>query len=177
MKDSTFEKYKLVVDEWFVNGFNGTKAYQKFYPEADEETAEANFRKILGNTRVSEYKQKKQEEVKEIIGTSHLELLSYLQTWAYSDITDTINLTPSQVKELPIEIRRLITEYEHTKYTDDNGNTTEKMKLKFVSKKDAIEMINKHVGFYEKDNKQKNGSLSDVERASLIAELEKKAKE
>jgi phage terminase small subunit len=62
MKESTFKKYCLVVDEWFINGFNGTKAYQKYYPESDYESADASFRKILENTRIKEYKESKQNK-------------------------------------------------------------------------------------------------------------------
>lgn len=62
MKESTFNKYCLVVDEWFINGFNGTKAYQKFYPESTDESAESSFREIVGNSRIKEYKESKQQK-------------------------------------------------------------------------------------------------------------------
>ena len=62
MKESTFKKYCLVVDEWLINGFNGTKAYQKFYPDASNATADSNFRTILDITRVKEYKEGKQNK-------------------------------------------------------------------------------------------------------------------
>lgn len=61
MKESTYKKYCLVIDEWFVNGFNGTKAYQKFYPEASDESADSSFREIVGISRIQEYKRSKQE--------------------------------------------------------------------------------------------------------------------
>ena len=61
MKDSTFEKYCLVVDEWFINGFNGTKAYQKFYPDSEYKSADASFREILEIPRIKEYKESKTE--------------------------------------------------------------------------------------------------------------------
>ena len=47
MKQSTIDKYKLVIDEWFVNGWNGTKAYLKYYPNSSDETAATEFYKIL----------------------------------------------------------------------------------------------------------------------------------
>lgn len=64
MKDSTFEKYQLVVDEWFVNGFNGTKAYQKYYPESTDETSATEFIKILRIPKVQNYAQSKREGIK-----------------------------------------------------------------------------------------------------------------
>lgn len=63
MKESTYEKYKLVIDEWFVNGFNGTAAYKKNYPNASINSCDASFRKIYGNTRIEAYVIEKQKEL------------------------------------------------------------------------------------------------------------------
>ncbi len=127
MTDKTFEKYKLVVDEWFVNGFNGTKAYQKFYPKVSEDTAAVEFNRILSIPKIEDYKNSKQNQAQKSLRTSHEVLLQELENWAYSDITETIMLTPEQVKELPPEIRRLINKFKHTKrnLTDKDGNIYE----------------------------------------------------
>ncbi|EIJ37775.1 hypothetical protein JoomaDRAFT_0741 [Galbibacter orientalis DSM 19592] len=63
MTDKTFIKYKTVIDEWFVNGRNGTKAYQAVYPKANANAADIGFRKIYGNLRIREYVQTKVSEV------------------------------------------------------------------------------------------------------------------
>ncbi len=55
MKDSTFKKYCLVVDEWFVNGFNGTQAYLKYYTEVSPETAAVEANRILSIPKIAEY--------------------------------------------------------------------------------------------------------------------------
>ena len=159
MKESTFQKYCLVVDEWFVNGFNGTKAYQKFYPKASYETADSAYRDIVEIPRIKDYIKSKQESTAERLKTSHEALLKELENWAYSDITETITLTPEQVKELPVEYRRLITKYKHTtkQIGSADGLMVENViELWFVSKEKAMEMIHKHVGFYETDNSQQN---------------------
>jgi len=39
-------------------------------------------------------------------------------------------------------------------------NTEETIELQFVSKERAIDMINKHLGFYEIDNKQKTNEIN-----------------
>lgn len=84
------------------------------------------------------------------------EILNELKNFAFSDITDTIELTSEQVKELPIEIRRLIISYKKVKkrYGEKGEWEEEAVELKFIDKMKAFEMLNKHVGFYEKDNKQ-----------------------
>lgn len=61
MTDKTFEKYKLVIDEHCINGFNGRKAYQTFYPKASNETADVEFSRILSIPKVAEYKKGKQQ--------------------------------------------------------------------------------------------------------------------
>ena len=48
-----------MIDYWFTNSKNGTKAYLKFYPDSSYETADANFRKILANTRIKLYIEEK----------------------------------------------------------------------------------------------------------------------
>ena len=65
MKEDTFSKYKLVIDEWFVNGFNGTKAYHKFYPKSSYESADASFREILEIPRIIAYKKTKQKQIED----------------------------------------------------------------------------------------------------------------
>ena len=62
MKDSTFKKYCLVVDEWLINGFNGAQAYLKFYPDASPESATSNFEKILRITEVRNYRDGRQKD-------------------------------------------------------------------------------------------------------------------
>lgn len=173
MKDSTFQKYCLVVDEWFVNGWNGTAAYQKYYPKASKATADVEFRRILEIPRIKEYVDKKQEEAKVVLGVEKHEVLKILRDWLYSDITELIGVSPEEIKKLPVEVRRLITEFEHTKFTNESG-TTEKIKLKFMSKKDAAEMINKHIGFYEEHNKQKSGERTVEEMLALREKLRNK---
>lgn len=64
MKDSTFDKYCLLVDEWFTNGFNGTKAYQKFYPKSGDNDASTNFKKILIFPEIENYAKSKREGIK-----------------------------------------------------------------------------------------------------------------
>ena len=107
MKESTFKKNCLVVDEWFVNGFNGTKAYQKFYPDAEYETADANFRKILENTRIQEYKKTKQSNTAnklQITLESQLIELNELRRLAKEDdkFNDAINAIKEQNKLLAL---------------------------------------------------------------------------
>lgn len=158
LKESTYKKYRLVIDEWFANGFNGTKAYQSVYTTANNDTSAVEFNRIISLPKIDEYVKKKEIQSKKILETSHERVLQELRNWAYSDITTTISLTPEEVKELPVEIRRLITKYKTTTktYTDNDKVQTETVvELWFVDKTKALDMINKHIGFYGEHNAQK----------------------
>jgi len=177
MKESTIEKYKLVIDEYFVNGFNGVKAYQKIYPDSTYNTADKGFRDIHENPRIEEYLQEKHKEAQTALKTSHAELLREIENWAYSDITETLELDIEEVRQLPPEVRRLITSYKksETRFGKDNENIKTTIELKFVSKEKAMEMIHKHTGFYAIDNYQKNQPLSRTDRKRRIEQLLRKA--
>ncbi|WP_027880403.1 terminase small subunit [Mesoflavibacter zeaxanthinifaciens] len=88
LSDKTLEKYKLVIDEWFVNGFNGTKAYQQFYKHAKNSTADSNFRKILGNTRIQEYIEDKRNKLIE-----ELEITLKRQLYELEDLKERSKVT------------------------------------------------------------------------------------
>jgi hypothetical protein len=66
MKDSTFEKYKLVVDEYLVNGMNGTKAYQRFYTKSSDTTSATEFLKISRIPKVNQYIQAKMDSIEPV---------------------------------------------------------------------------------------------------------------
>ncbi|CAL2077636.1 conserved protein of unknown function [Tenacibaculum sp. 190524A02b] len=153
MKESTLERYKLIIDEWFNNGFNGAQAYKKFYP--NNSRADDSFSKIQSLPEVELYIKAKNKKAQKELDVTHQEVLKELHNWAYSDITQTISLTPSGVEALPEEIRRLITKYKKTTKKIGEDITEEVIELHFVSKEKAMEMIAKHIGFYEKDNSQK----------------------
>ena len=161
LTSNTKAKYQRVVDEWFVNKFNGAAAYREFYPNVKKDTtATVNFSKIQALPEIRAYIKLKHEEAAKVIQSTHEGILRELLNWMQADITETIGLSPQEVKELPIEVKRLITKYKHKKkhhYNDEGHKTSteEIIEFHFVSKERAADMINKHLGFYEADNQQK----------------------
>lgn len=164
---AALKKYKLIIDYWFSIEFNGTQAYLKFYPRVKKDTAATNFSKIQNHPEIQDYIEEKYREAAKFVKTSHEGVLKELTNWVQSDITETISLTPSEIKDLPIELRRLITKFKETKRDiySSKGDILETIKtidLHFVSKERAIDMINRHIGFYEIDNKQKATAVNIV---------------
>ena len=153
-------KYERIIDEWFVNEFNGAAAYRKYYKNVKDSTATANFSRIQNMPEMYAYIHLKHREAAKVIDVTKEGILKELKNWIESDITETISLSPEEIKELPIEIRRLISKFIHriNKNYNKEGvlvGETETIELQFVSKERAIDMINKHIGFYEADNRQK----------------------
>lgn len=163
---NTISKYQRIVDEWFVNKFNGAAAYKKFYTNIrKDETATVNFSKIQALPEMKAYILEKHKEAAKIVQATHEGVLNELKNWIEADITETISLTAEQIKELPIELRRLITKYKTRlkHFYDKDGNllnTEETIELHFVSKERAIDMMNKHIGFYKADNEQKTPEIN-----------------
>lgn len=166
LTEKSIAKYKLVVDEYFVNGFNGSKAYFKFHPNIKKNsTAAANWYNASLLPEVKAYINEKQAEAAKKINTTHEGILKELKAWVEADITETISLTPEDIKLLPVGLRRLITKYKQTnrEFYNSEGSvvsSVETIELQFISKEKAIDMINKHVGFYEKDNEQKASPIN-----------------
>ena len=107
MQDKTFQKYKLVVDEWFINGFNGTKAYQKYYPKATYESADVSVRQLLEKPRIKDYMASKSKNVSEKAGITlegQLSELDRLKGLAEKDkkYSDAINALKEQNKLLAL---------------------------------------------------------------------------
>lgn len=163
---NTYNKYKLIVDEWFINKFNGAAAYRAFYPNTKkDQTATVNFSQIQAIPVIKEYIAEKHKEAAKVVGMSHEGILQELKNWLEFDLRDTIGLNSQQLKELPVEIGRLITRFKtRTKrHYDKEGELLfeeDTIELHFVSKEKAMEMINKHIGFYEKDNNQKSNDIN-----------------
>lgn len=175
--DSKQIKWQNVINEWFRNNFNGTKAYLKFHPHVSDNTAKVNFSKLLTKTNVQEYIGKKHHEAQKRAGIDHADMMNELVNYVYADITQLIALTPAEVKELPDHVKRLITSYKHVKRTVGKGKEKqiiEEIQVKFVSKERALDMLAKHIGFYGEHNYQKNVHLTKEERAERIAELKQK---
>jgi hypothetical protein len=83
MKESTLAKHKLVVDEWFVNGRNGTQAYLKIYPKTKENAAAVSWNDILINPKIVEYIAEKEKSLKKTNEITLESIMAELDEMAY----------------------------------------------------------------------------------------------
>lgn len=151
------EEYKLIIDEYFNNGFNVVKAVNVIRPELSAPAARVLFSTI--KKKHSAYVQEKQQALKAETGIKVEQIVNELINHSFSDATDYIGLNPNDLKDLPAEQRRAIQHVKHSKksYTDRKGNeiTEEQTEVKLVNKLQAFDMLAKYVGLYDADNKQK----------------------
>ena len=138
VKKETYIRYCNIIDHWCINGYNGVKSYQAFYPNASVETATSNFYKILRITEIQEYLSEKQNQLK---NDHEITLESRIK-----DIKGMLDIY-HEMMSLALE---------------DNLDPLQEEKLKRFSKlftgstaTSLSDQLNKIIGVYEKDNSQK----------------------
>lgn len=143
----------------YIIDFHGTNSAVRagYSPKTATSKASQLLTKVNIQNRLKELQQKAIDK----LNTTHTDVLNQLKNWAYSDITETIGLTSEEVKQLPLGVRQLITKYKQTNKKFEGGSE-EIIELSFVSKEKAIEMIARHIGFFEVDNKQKESNSQMV---------------
>lgn len=148
-------KQQLFCEEYMVD-LNATQAAIRagYSKKTSHSIGAENLTKPEINSYVTELKAKRNARVE----LKQDEVLKELKLFAYSDITETMELTFTEIKELPVEIRRMICSFKKTETTFDGGEKVT-YEIKFVDKMRAFEMLNKHIGFYDEDNKQKSTTI------------------
>lgn len=175
LTDTTLIKYKTIIAEYYTNGFDKHKAYTSVHKDASYNSAMAQMSRIINHPELKDYIKELQDRAKDKTGMTHERVLDELRKWLEADLTEAMGLSAKQIKKLPSEIRQMITKFRiNTKKSYDKQgfltDTTETVSLEFVSKEKAIEMISRHIGFYELDNNQKSKilDLSSTPTSELI---------
>lgn len=159
----TKELHQSIIDEYFINGFNGYKAVQTIKGNSIV-AAKSMFNTIIKDNDNQDYIQSKRLELRRKTDVHNENILRELLNWAYVDISDFIGLSKEDIKALPEDVKRCIQSFKTTKriYTDRGGieRTDEVIEIKLIDKTKAMEMINKHIGFYESNNRQKRSKIN-----------------
>ena len=163
-KNGLTEKQEAFCKAVILNKGNHSEAYRQSYnvTSTKPEVVWVSACKLGANPNVALRIAQLSEEKALRLQKEHdisIEALSKLYAgWLKSDMTEFMELTQKEIKALPLELRQMVTGFDRTEKTTRNADgakeTDVTFKLKFVDKQKAGEMLNKHVGFYEKDNKQ-----------------------
>lgn len=145
------DRQKRFFDEYIID-LNGKKAGIR--AGYSEKSSESQASRLLSKAKVQPYLQHLKKEVSKRNEISVDDIVKRLKEWLELDLTATMDITVDEVKKLPLEVRQMVIGHKVSTYTTELGiNTT--IELKFVSKEKVIDMLAKHIGFYEKDNKIK----------------------
>lgn len=168
--DMVDAEHFAIIDEYFTNGYRQDLAVLAHRPHLSPLQASNIFNAISKRDAVQEYIMDKRISLRAKANIEPEQVVAELVNWVYADPTQFLALTPDDVKALPPEIRRCIQTINYKKVTtyDSKGNKKEQevMDLKFIDKTKAVEMLNKMLGFYALDNKQK-GSVVNVDNLNV----------
>lgn len=156
------QKQKHFCDEWLID-HNGLRAYKAAHPNIkSDKVAGAAAARLLVNVKVVAYIEQHQAKAAaryEISQDRVLEEESYI---AFSDIACLFNgsflISPDQ---LPESLRRAVASVK-IKEINVGKKIAYEYEYKFWDKGRALERISKHLGLYEKDNKQKGIGLEEL---------------
>lgn len=150
------EEHQCILMEYFTNGFNGGAAVIKYRPHLTNHTASVVFGAIKNSAHNKEYVEELQARLSSMVDVKAEHITKELIQWGYSDITQFIGLSETEIKELPPEIRRTIQSYEVINHVDKHGNDAgQTVKVKLINKLDSLKELAKHIGYYSIDNDQK----------------------
>lgn len=175
------EEHKSIIDTWFINGFNGSKAVQEHRPDIGYNTARVTFNAIKKGQ--SEYIQAKQQQLRATASLEPEQITKELINWIYSDATDYIGLSVDDLKALPNELKRCIQSVKHRvkEYSSPKGDPIreEVLEVRIIDKSKAVEILNKMLGYYALDNKQKGNTINvanlNVNELKVLANIMQKS--
>jgi phage terminase small subunit len=142
------DKQEIFCREYIVDLNKTQAAIRAGY---SQKTAGAKGFELLKIVEIQEKIALLMKERSESIKIEAEEVLKRLKTVLEADVIDICTMNKDQLKDLPPEVRQMVVGYKET--PTEYGAIVE---LKFFDKHKALEMINRHIGFYETDNKQKN---------------------
>ena len=168
LENTTDIAYKMFVDEFFVNGFNKVKAAMYVNPGQNYKAANVWANRAMKRPNVVEYIKVKNTALRAATHTDNVRILNELLSFAYGDITTFIGLEPNEIKALPPQVRRCIASYDTDteSYYDKELKTTvtkTKVKIKLKDSLKAIDMISRHIDFFNADNTSKQGAFDLTE--------------
>lgn len=166
---------RAIMDEYYRNGQIGYKAVMAVDPSVTNmNTASAYFYAMMKKPENREYANRQVEVLRSEAQIDTVQVLRELIQFAHSDITEYLDLTVEELKALPPSIRRCIASFKRKKTTylprgakPGEEVTDEVVEIKLIDKLKTIEMINKHIGFYGEDNRQKSFKI-DLSKANNV---------
>ena len=154
------DQYKLFCENYIIN-FNGTEAAIK--AGFSEKTARSQASRLLTRVDIQQYISELTEKRSERVKVTADDVINELAKLAFLNVDDlycdiTGELLP--VSEMNDKAKAAISSIE-TKSIRVGKDSYKKVNVaKTYSKEKALELLGKHLGIYEMDNKQKNQNIT-----------------
>ena len=158
IKDLT-AKQKRFCEEYLVDLNGSAAAIRSGY---SKDTSAVIACENLIKPKIAEYIAHLKKKRSEKVEVTSNEVLRRLRDFAMGDITRTMTLTIDEFEDLPDEVRLCISKFKtftRSYEVDEETIKETTVELWFVDKLKAWDMISKHIGFYEKDNKQQQDNV------------------
>lgn len=166
------ESHKKFCQEYIIH-FNGTRAHQTV-SDCSRASSEVVAIRWLKNPEIQKYLASIIAKRQERLECKADEAMIECRRIALADVADAFNEDGSikAIHDIPLDLRRCISSIEIEDIWEGKGKNKvyvgRLVKIKFWSKDKNIEMLFKHHGLFEKDNKQneKRGTMLIINRPS-----------
>lgn len=135
-------KQQLFADYYLANGCNATKAYKEAY-KCSQRVAEVNSAKLLGKTRVNEYLENRQAEIREKTTVTQEYIVEKLKTVVARSLQE------QPVMRFDYEEKQMVQET----VMDDTGREIGVFTYDSAGANKALELLGKTLGIF-KDKKE-----------------------
>lgn len=152
------EVQRLMIDEYFINGYDSTLAYLKYNPDVTEATARKQMTKLMRAEVAQPYLDSRRQRIKALTEIDEHFIINKLKAAANVDPTQLVGLSDEELKSLPLHVRQAIQSIdikEVTRTTRNGETTTRTIKINTSDKMKALNMLAKHVNLYNANNKSK----------------------
>lgn len=160
-------KQQLFADQYLID-LNATRAYLRVNPGVKETTARVEGCRLLANPNVQAYIAEQRERTSKRLEITRDRILLEVARIAFFDPRRLYNPdgTPVEFTTLDDDTVAAIAGLEVLEEFDGSGEDRHLIghvkKYKIADKKGALDMLMKHKGLYEQDNKQRGGALADL---------------
>jgi phage terminase small subunit len=141
----------------YLTGLNAQDAYIKCYKTNNKNTAKSKAHHLLNKEYVKKYIKARQQEVARKTEVTIEKVVNELAKIGFSNIKDlyTEDGRLLQPHELDRDVASVIQEITIREEIRGDEKVAEIIKYKLGDKKGSLDLLMKHLGGYDKDNKQK----------------------
>lgn len=157
------DKQDLFCREYIID-LNATKAAIRagYSEKTAKEIGSQNLTKLNIQDRIAQLRKKTLEK----LDISHERIAKEYAKIAFSDLSDCVD-NEGNIKNInKIENSAAVSSLITDEYTTVSGASHIKTKITLHSKRDGLDGLAKHTGFYEKDNNQKSNAQIIIEGAN-----------